>query len=86
MATYDREFTTIVDRRAQVRVGFSTRRGDVTAFFVQLEYRYGGGWSTVARFGHASNAPMGHDIEAGGLHMDVYRDGEGSRTASRRWS
>jgi len=35
---YDREFTTIINQRAQIRAGLSTERGDVTRFFVQLEY------------------------------------------------
>lgn len=76
MAGYDLEFTTVVDRRAQIRVGLSTRRGDVSAFFVQLEYWHDGDWQEVARFDHAPGTPMGHDVEAEGLHMDVYRDGE----------
>jgi hypothetical protein len=88
MASYDREFTTVVDRRAQIRVGLSTERGDVTAFFVQLEYWYDGEWLEVARFDHAHETPLGHDVEDEGLHLDRYRGGEkiGWRTASRRWS
>lgn len=76
MVPYDREFTTVVDRRAQIRVGFSMYRGDVTEFFVQLEYWYRGDWLPVARFDHAPDTPMGHDVTSEGLHLDVFRDGE----------
>ena len=76
MAPYDREFATVVDRRAQIRVGFSKNRGEVTTFFVQLEYWHGGDWYPVARFDHAPDTPMGHDVSAEGLHLDIFRDQE----------
>ena len=71
---YDREFTTIIYRRAQIRTGLSTDRGDVTRFLVQLEYWHDGEWLTVVRFDHNPNTEFGHDITEDGLHMDIYRD------------
>lgn len=75
-AGYDREFTSVVNRRVQVRTGFSTDRGDVTRFFVQLEYWLDGEWHQVVRFDHDPASRFGHDVTEEGLHMDVYRDGE----------
>jgi hypothetical protein len=75
MAGYDTEFTTIVNRRAQIRGGISTEKGDVTRFFIQLEYWLDGEWFEVIRFDHDPEAEMGHDITEEGLHMDIYRDG-----------
>ena len=75
-AQYDREFTTIINRRAQIRTGLSTHRGEVTRFFIQLEYRLNGEWLEVVRFDHGPDTEMGHDITEEGLHMDIYRDGE----------
>ena len=77
---YDREFTTIIDLRAQIRAGLSTERGAVTRFFVQLEYWLDGEWLEVVRFDHNPETEMGHDITKEGLHMDIYRDGEKYRT------
>ena len=73
---YDREFTTVINRRSQIRAGFSTVKGDVTRFFVQLEYRYNRSWLEVVRFDHNPATEFGHDITKDGLHMDIYRDGE----------
>lgn len=71
---YDREFTTIINRRAQIRAGLSTDSGDVTRFLVQLEYWLDGEWLEVVRFDHNPNTGFGHDITEDGLHMDIYRD------------
>ncbi|MEM4782509.1 MAG: hypothetical protein QXG03_13240 [Halalkalicoccus sp.] len=60
----------------QLRLGFSTDRGEVTRFFVQLEYWLDGDWREVVRYDHDATAAGGHDITAEGLHRDVYRDGE----------
>lgn len=67
---------------AKVRRKFSTYRGDVRGFVLQLEYNLtasldGGSpaeWTPVARFDHNEDGP--HDIREEGLHLDVYRDGE----------
>lgn len=75
-SSYDREFTTIINRRAQIRAGLSTDRGDVTRFFVQLEYWLDGEWLAVVRFDHNPETEFGHDITEDGLHMDIYRDGQ----------
>jgi hypothetical protein len=73
---YDREFTTIIDRRAQIRAGLTTHRGDVTRFFVQLEYWLDGTWLEVIRFDHNPDTEFGHDITRDRLHMDIYRNGQ----------
>lgn len=81
MAPY--EVTPPPDRladRVQLRTAFSTDRGDVTRFLVQLEYWLDGDWREVVRYDHDSEAPAGHDIAEEGLHMDVYRNGEKVRT------
>lgn len=75
-AGYDREYTTPLDGRTQLRVGFSTTRGRVTRFVVQLEYWLDGDWRVVARFDHDERSEMGHDVTQEGLHLDLYRDGE----------
>lgn len=64
--------------RVRLRTGFTTTRGEVTAFLVQLEYRLDGDWAVVVRYDHHSEARMGHDVTKEGLHRDVYRDGEKS--------
>ena len=73
---YEQEFTTVINRRSQIRIGLSTDKGDVTRFFVQLEYWREGDWMEVVRFDHNPNTEFGHDITEDGLHMDIYRDGE----------
>lgn len=42
--------------RVQLRTAFSTERGCVTRFVVQLEYWLGGEWSVVVRYDHESSA------------------------------
>jgi len=76
---YDREFTTIINRRAQIRAGLSTQKGDVTRFFVQLEYWLDGGWLEVVRFDHNPDTEFGHEVTEDGLHRDIYRDGQKHR-------
>lgn len=76
---YDREFTTIINRRAQIRAGLSTDQGDVTRFFIQLEYWLDREWLEVVRFDHNPDTEFGHDITEDGLHMDIYRNGEKCR-------
>jgi len=76
---YDREFTTIINRRAQIRAGLSTHKGDVERFFVQLEYWLDGDWFEVVRFDHSPDTELGHDITEDGLHMDIYRAEEKHR-------
>ncbi|MFB6080698.1 MAG: hypothetical protein ABEJ81_06860 [Haloferacaceae archaeon] len=62
--------------RVQVRTAFSTERGEVTRFVVQLEYWLDGEWRPVVRYDHDRDAEGGHDVTEEGLHMDVYREGE----------
>ncbi|GEM_PF-1505296 len=66
--------------RVQLRTAFSTERGHVRRFVIQLEYWVNGDWEEVVRYDHESEAPGGHDITQEGLHRDVYRDGEKIRT------
>lgn len=73
---YEREYTASVGWRIRRRVGFSTDRGDVTRFVVQLEYRVEDEWLPVVRFDHDPESERGHDVTEEGLHPDVYRDGE----------
>ena len=62
--------------RVQLRTAFSTERGQVPRFMVQLEYWLDDDWSEVVRYDHDQDAPGGHDVTEEGLHRDVYRDGE----------
>lgn len=62
--------------RVQIRSGFTTERGEVIRFMVQLEYWYEGNWTPVVRYDHDRYAEGGHDITEEGLHMDIYRNGE----------
>lgn len=62
--------------RVQLRTAFSTERGTVVRFVVQLEYWLDGEWCEVVRYDHNGDAPSGHDITQTGLHRDCYRDGE----------
>lgn len=66
--------------RVQLRTAFSTERGEVTRFMIQLEYWLNGDWREVVRYDHDRDAPGGHDVTEAGLHRDVYRNGEKDRT------
>jgi len=66
--------------RVQLRTAFSTERGEVTRFMIQLEYWLEGDWREVVRYDHDRDAPGGHNITEEGLHRDVYRDGEKIRS------
>lgn len=66
--------------RVQLRTAFSTDRGEVTRFVIQLEYWLDDEWCEVVRYDHDRDAPGGHDVTEDGLHRDVYRDGEKYRT------
>jgi hypothetical protein len=66
--------------RVQLRTAFSTDRGEVTRFVIQLEYWLDGEWREVVRYDHDRHAPGGHDVTDDGLHRDVYREGEKHRT------
>ncbi|WP_254840942.1 DUF7718 family protein [Natronomonas marina] len=79
----DYEVTPPPDRladRVQLRTAFSTERGTVTKFLVQLEYWLEGDWREVVRYDHDRDAAGGHDITEEGLHRDTYRDGEKIRS------
>lgn len=60
--------------RVQLRTAFTTKKGDVIRFMVQLEYWLNGEWNPVVRYDHDQDASGGHDISDEGLHMDVYRN------------
>jgi len=66
--------------RVQLRTAFSTERGTVTRFMIQLEYWLEGDWREAVRYDHDRDAPGGHDITEEGLHRDIYRDGEKIRS------
>jgi hypothetical protein len=66
--------------RVQLRTAFSTERGEVTRFMIQLEYWLDGDWREVVRYDHDRDAPGGHDVTEDGVHRDVYRNGEKYRT------
>lgn len=75
----DYEVTPPPDRladRVQLRTAFTTEKGEVVRFLVQLEYWLDGNWAHVVRYDHDREAPGGHDIAEEGLHMDVLRDGQ----------
>ncbi|GAB7010213.1 DUF7718 family protein [Halorubrum trueperi] len=79
----DYEVTPPPDRladRVQLRIAFSTERGEVTQFMIQLEYWLEGDWCEVVRYDHDRDAPGGHDITEEGLHRDVYREGKKIRS------
>jgi len=78
MSDYDREYTTHIHGGVRKRTGFSTDRGEVAQFLVQLEYEVEGKWAIVVRYDHdTQGAPeMSHDVTEEGLHVDLYRDGE----------
>lgn len=74
--SYDRSFTTLVNRDVRRRVGISTEQGQVVRFVVQLEYRVASDWRVVVRFDHDPASAVAHDVTDEGIHMDVYRNGE----------
>ena len=80
MPGYDREYVKLATRQSQIRVGTTVEDGAVTKFLRQLEYRVGDDVREVVRFDHDPESEGGHDVAQEGLHMDVYRDGEKSRT------
>ena len=56
----DYEVTPPPDRladRVQLRTAFSTERGEVTRFMIQLEYWLEGDWRGVVRYDHDRDAP-----------------------------
>ncbi|HET7325483.1 MAG TPA: hypothetical protein VFJ06_14240 [Halococcus sp.] len=73
---------------ARLHIGHSRDSGEVTAFFVQLEYQLendsaageAGEWVEVVRSDHHSTSAGGHDVRCEGVHLDVYRDGEKDHT------
>lgn len=79
---YDRHYTKPLPGLLQIREGYDTDRGQVTRFFVQLEYRRAGAWEPVVRCDHDSegSAEATHDVTEDGIHVDVYRDGEKAAT------
>ena len=68
--------------RVQLRTAFSTERGTVTKFVVQLEYWLEGDWREVVRYDHDRDAPSGHDITEEGLHRE-YLSGREENPAGR---
>ena len=66
--------------RVQLRTAFSTDRGEVTEFMIQLEYWLDGDWREVVRYDYDREAPGGHDVTEEGLHRDIYRDDEKCRS------
>lgn len=56
----------------QIRLGFTSDRGDVVRFVAQLEYWLDGDWCAVVRYDHDREAVGGHNVEVEGLHRDVY--------------
>jgi hypothetical protein len=75
---YDTEYTRPLPGPLQERIGFSTDRGDVSRFFVQLEYNVDDEWVEVVRYDHDPAAPdeVAHDVAKEGLHVDIYCEGE----------
>lgn len=61
-------------------MAYSTERGEVTRFVLQLEYRMRDGWHEVVRFDHDSAGETAHDVTREGVHMDVYRNREKVRS------
>lgn len=70
---------------ARVFRDFSTDRGRVVRFVVELQYGYESefywpencdDWRKVARFDHNPLVPDGHDIREEGLHLDIYKGEE----------
>ena len=76
----DREYVKLATRQSRIRVGTTVKDGAVTKFLRQLEYRVGDDVREVVRFDHDPESEGGHNVAQEGLHMDVYRDGEKSRT------
>lgn len=74
-----------VGPETRIAVTINTDQGSVESFFVAYEYRLAGSWETVARFDHDPNALYGHDIEAEGLHMDLYKQGQKYRVVRSKF-
>lgn len=75
---YGREYTRLLPGPLRLRLGYTTDRGEVRRFLVQLEYAVGGEWLEVVRYDYDPGAAeeMAHDVREEGLHIDMYRDGE----------
>jgi len=75
---YDRVYRRPLIGPRQIRIGYTTDRGRVQRFFVQLEYNIDDEWHEVVRYDQDPGAPeeIAHDATEEGLHMDIYRDGE----------
>lgn len=72
----DYEVTPPPDRladRVQLRTAFSTDKGEVAQFMVQLEYWLDGDWQEVIQYSHDRDGS--HNVTEDGLHMDVFQDG-----------
>ena len=80
MTEYDREYVKLATRQSQIRSGTTVEDGEVAKFVRQLEYRVGDDVLEVVRYDHDPEAESGHDVTEEGLHIDVYRDGEKTRT------
>lgn len=65
-----------IAHRVQLRTRFSTDRGTVSRFMIQLEYWLAGEWREVVRYDHDRDSVGGHDITTAGLHRDIYRHGK----------
>lgn len=72
---YDKEWARQRGPRTRERLGLSTRRGGVTRFVLQLEYRLEVEWRVVVRYDHDEAGTFGHDVTEEGLHVDVFRNG-----------
>jgi hypothetical protein len=69
---HERAFEIQPEERVRYRVQFTTARGRVTNFVVQLEVQIGSEWEPVVRYDTAHGRP----------HRDLYRvDG----TATKQW-
>jgi|GEM_PF-708473 len=62
--------------KTRICANVNTDAGEVTDFVVAYEYEVEGRWMPVARFDHDPHSPYGHDIEAEGLHMDLFKQGQ----------
>ena len=69
----------------RTRTCINTDRGDIHAFYVQLELNLSpdptspDNWVDVARFDHQPERNLGHDIRIEGLHMDLCHPSENNR-------
>lgn len=64
----------------ELRYRVKTERGRITAFVVQLYCWRDGSWRLVAQPDHNPTMAEGHDVTEGGVHVDVFRDGEKHET------